>query len=65
MLRFNVAGRAYYGGMDYYDEIEALLLEDSGSINLLQNEHQFIQSLFNRRLFEKEYTEISDLFFTK
>ena len=51
--------------MDYYDEIEALLLEDSESINLLQKEHQFIQSLFNRRLFEKEYKEISDLFFTK
>lgn len=51
--------------MDDYDEIEALLLEDSEAINLLQKEYQFTQSLFNRRLFEKEYKEISDLFFTK
>lgn len=52
-------------GMDDYDEIEVLLLEDSGSINLLEKEHQFIQSLFNRSLFETEYKEISDLFFCK
>ena len=52
-------------GMDDYDEIEVLLLEDSESINLLEKERQFIQSLFNRSLFEKEYKEISDLFFTK
>lgn len=32
---------------------------------MLQGEHQFIQSLFNRSLFEKEYKEISDLFFSK
>lgn len=52
-------------GMDDYDEIEALLIEESGSINFLEKERQFIQSLFNRSLFEKEYKEISDLFFTK
>lgn len=52
-------------GMDDYDEIEALLLEDSGFINFLEKEHRFIQSLFNRSLFETEYKEISDLFFTK
>ena len=52
-------------GMDDYDEIEVLLLEDSGSINLLEKERQFIQSLFNRSLFETEYKEISDLFFCK
>ena len=51
--------------MDDYDEIEVLLLEDSGSINLLEKEHQFIQSLFNRSLFETAYKEISDLFFCK
>ena len=52
-------------GMDDYDEIEALLIEESGSINFLEKARQFIQSLFNRSLFEKEYKEISDLFFTK
>ena len=52
-------------GMDDYDEIEALLLENSGFINFLEKEHRFIQSLFNRSLFETEYKEISDLFFTK
>ena len=52
-------------GMDDYDEIEALLLEDSGSINFLEKERRFIQSLFNRSLFETDYKEISDLFFSK
>ena len=32
---------------------------------MLQGEHQFIQSLFNRSLFERDYKEISDLFFSK
>ena len=40
-------------GMDDYDEIEVLLLEDSESINLLEKERRFIKSLFNRSLFEK------------
>lgn len=52
-------------GMDDYDEIETLLLEDSGSINFLEKERRFIQSLFNRSLFETDYKEISDLFFSK
>lgn len=52
-------------GMDDYDEIEALLLEESGSINFLEKEREFIQSLFNRSLFETNYKEISDLFFSK
>lgn len=64
-LYYHVVKANQVWGMDDYDEIEDLLLEDSRSINLLQKEHQFIQSLFNRRLFEKEYKEISDLFFTK
>lgn len=52
-------------GMDDYDEIEAFLLEDCGSINFLEKERRFIQSLFNRSLFETDYKEISDLFFSK
>ena len=52
-------------GMDDYDEIEVLLLEDSESINLLEKERRFIKSLFNRSLFETDYKEISDLFFSK
>ena len=52
-------------GMDDYDEIEALLMEERGSINLMEKEHRFIQSLFNRSLFETDYKEISDLFFSK
>lgn len=32
---------------------------------MLQGEHQFIQSLFNRSRFESDYKEISDLFFSK
>ena len=51
--------------MDDYDEIEVLLLEDSESINLLEKERRFIKSLFNRSLFETDYKEINDLFFSK
>lgn len=64
-LNYHVVKNNQVWGMDDYDEIEALLLENGGSINLLEKEHQFIQSLFNRSLFEKDYKEISDLFFTK
>lgn len=64
-LNYHVVKNNQVWGMDDYDEIEALLLEDSGSINLLEKEHQFIQSLFNRGLFERDYKEISDLFFSK
>lgn len=64
-LYYHVVKDNQVWGMDDYDEIESLLLEASGSINLLEKEQQFVQSLFNRSLFETDYKEINDLFFSK
>lgn len=52
-------------GMDDYDEIENLLLDAGGNLNFRDKEQRFVRSLFNRSIFESDYKEINDLFFTK
>ncbi len=51
--------------MDDYDEIENLLFDAGENLNFIEKERRFIQSLFNRSIFESDYREINDLFFTK
>lgn len=52
-------------GMDDYDEIEELLINTNGNLNVKEIEQRFLRGLFNRNVFEADYKEISDLFFTK
>ncbi len=50
--------------MDDYDEIESLL--DFGEIlDNKEKEFQFLKSLFNQTIFESDYKEISESFFSR
>ena len=64
-LCYHIVKNNLVWGMDDYDEIENLLFDAGENLNVREKEQRFIQSLFNRSIFESEYKEINDLFFTK
>lgn len=64
-LCYHIVKNNQVWGMDDYDEIESLLLDAGGNLNFSEKEQQFVRSLFNRSIFESDYKEINDLFFTK
>lgn len=64
-LCYHIVKNNQVWGMEDYDEIESLLLNVGGNLNFSEKERQFVRSLFNRSIFESDYKEINDLFFTK
>lgn len=64
-LYYHIVKNNQVWGMEDYDEIESLLLNVGGNLNFSEKERQFVRSLFNRSIFESDYKEINDLFFTK
>lgn len=64
-LCYHIVKNNQVWGMDDYDEIESLLLDAGGNLNFSEKEQRFVRSLFNRSIFELDYKEINDLFFTK
>lgn len=64
-LCYHIVKNNQVWGMDDYDEIENLLLDAGGNLNFRDKEQRFVRSLFNRSIFESDYKEINDLFFTK
>lgn len=64
-LCYHIVKNNLVWGMDDYDEIENLLLDAGGNLNFSEKEQRFVRSLFNRSIFESDYKEINDLFFTK
>ena len=64
-LCYHIVKNDLVWGMDDYDEIENLLFDAGENLNFRKKEQLFIQSLFNRSIFESDYREINDLFFTK
>ena len=64
ILSYHLVKENQIWGMDDYDEIESLL--DMGEIlDSKEKEFQFLKSLFNRTLFESDYKEISESFFSR
>lgn len=64
-LCYHIVKNNLVWGMDDYDDIENLLLDAGGNLNFSEKEQRFVRSLFNRSIFESDYKEINDLFFTK
>lgn len=64
ILSYHVVKENQIWGMDDYDEIESLL--DFGEIlDNKEKEFQFLKSLFNQTIFESDYKEISESFFSR